>query len=533
MAVRASETTERLRDAGYEGLDDRMLVLDFQAGHEGAAYDEIYRRYAGLARHVAFRILADRDAADEIVQETMLRVYQGLSRFNGRYLLQPWVARIATNVSLDVLRQRQRRPQLSDRSLNELVDEIGWDDQDLDEQIDRILQRDEVRAVLAGLPDHHREALVQREFDGRSHEEIAASLGMTPPQAKALIHRAKGSFRRAWEGEERRSGVAAWLPWFLLPNLFRKLQGATEAAATRVGTSPVVQSIAPVASEQTVSTADKITTAIVVVALASTVGAGTVAVKKARDRGEREAVAAAVAPSSPDASVPTLVPTADEPKAAKEKAAREKAAKEDGKGEKGSDEPKEAEVEVVPAAEESASPTPTPSPTPSPSATESTTPPTPPPAPAWSGTFDSPPQLGRSSLRLTSSMVDGRFQDEIVFSQAAAGRLVAEDGSKGKVSIEYWGSVGGDGTGSISMWLFIDTAVGQFRYDAAAALTSTVVAENGAVTSTFQAPYVLSARPEDIGDMEVPHDGTVTFTLGFWPDGTLYRTAVALDESGA
>ncbi|HYT78608.1 MAG TPA: sigma factor, partial [Actinomycetota bacterium] len=96
MATRVSELGNGVARGGlgtYADLDDRMLVLDFQAGNEGA-FSEIHRRYCGLARHVCQRILRNAEDADEATQEAMLRVYQGLNRFNGRYALQPWVARI-------------------------------------------------------------------------------------------------------------------------------------------------------------------------------------------------------------------------------------------------------------------------------------------------------------------------------------------------------------------------------------------------------------------------------------------------------
>ena len=64
--------------------------------------------------------------------------------------------------------------------------------------MERLVQRDIVIAVLAGLPETHRRALVLRELEGRSHKEIGAELEITPAQAKALIHRAKGTFRREW-----------------------------------------------------------------------------------------------------------------------------------------------------------------------------------------------------------------------------------------------------------------------------------------------------------------------------------------------
>ena len=88
---------------GFAVLDDRVLVLDFQAGNP-QAFVEIHNRYSGLAHQVCRRFLPNAQDADEAFQETMIRAFQGLYRFNGRYALAPWIARIAKNVSLDILR---------------------------------------------------------------------------------------------------------------------------------------------------------------------------------------------------------------------------------------------------------------------------------------------------------------------------------------------------------------------------------------------------------------------------------------------
>ena len=172
-----------------------MLVLDFQAGHP-EAFVEIHRRYGALAKHVCRRFLPNAQDADEAFQETMIRVFQGLFRFNGQFALQPWIARIATNVSLDQIRTRARRPQVDDDAVEEHEREDPTDGPE--ELVERLLERDLVLAVLADLPESHRTALVLRELEGRSHKEIAEAMGITPAQAKALIHRAKGSFRRSW-----------------------------------------------------------------------------------------------------------------------------------------------------------------------------------------------------------------------------------------------------------------------------------------------------------------------------------------------
>src|SRR5438105_11267094 len=90
------------------GITERELVIAFKAG-ERQAYSQIYERSLPVVEHICRRLLKNPDDAKEATQETMLKVLQGLPRFNGRYLLQAWVARIATNVCLDALRSKARR----------------------------------------------------------------------------------------------------------------------------------------------------------------------------------------------------------------------------------------------------------------------------------------------------------------------------------------------------------------------------------------------------------------------------------------
>ncbi len=221
MVIRVPD--QRKTPGGYAALDDRLLVLDFQAGNP-QAFVEIHNRYGALARHVCQRFLPQQQDADEAFQETMIRVFQGLYRFNGRYALQPWIARIAKNVSLDHLRGRARRPQADDSA--PASDELAMPGDEADEIVERLVQRDTVLSVLSDLPETHRRALMLREIEGRSHREVAQEMEISPSQAKALIHRAKGSFRRLWlEKVADRGGLMgfAFLPLLWLAQALERL----------------------------------------------------------------------------------------------------------------------------------------------------------------------------------------------------------------------------------------------------------------------------------------------------------------------
>ena len=194
-------------------LEDKALTLAFQTGDKGA-YQAIYDRYSTRVYNVCRRMLGH-DDAQEAAQETFLRVYQALGRFNGRYQLGPWITRIATNVCLDHLRAKARRP--SDPVPNEVFfeDNLRADEHS---EPERLLIRDsesrQVRKVLAKLPPMHRAAIVLRDFEGLSYQEVAIALSITECQAKALIHRARQNFKRSWS-----KSLSVLVPWRLVDRL--------------------------------------------------------------------------------------------------------------------------------------------------------------------------------------------------------------------------------------------------------------------------------------------------------------------------
>jgi RNA polymerase sigma-70 factor (ECF subfamily) len=179
---------------------DCDLVWAFHQG-DPSAYPEIYRRYRPLVDRVCRRLLCNHADAEEAAQETMLRVLQGLPNFDGTHL-KAWVSRIATNICVDVLRSRARRPMNGDAV--PLTGNGANRGEDPSEIVERLAEEGRVHALLVRLPQEQRVALVLREFEGLSHRQIAVTLGKSPAQVKALLHRARERFRRAWD-EERRS----------------------------------------------------------------------------------------------------------------------------------------------------------------------------------------------------------------------------------------------------------------------------------------------------------------------------------------
>lgn len=187
-----SERGETPLDEKLGELSDKELVIAFKAGDE-AAYDEIYRRYQARIRRICRRMLHDGLDADEATQETFLRSYTALSRFNGQYQLGAWLARIATNICVDQLRVKQRTPD------TEPHEEILMEESAPQRPDQLVAEQIHLSQTLNGIQPLHAEALLLRAVQGLSHEEMAGQLEMTAQQVKSLLHRARTSFRRAWQ----------------------------------------------------------------------------------------------------------------------------------------------------------------------------------------------------------------------------------------------------------------------------------------------------------------------------------------------
>ncbi|MBA2725640.1 MAG: RNA polymerase sigma factor [Actinobacteria bacterium] len=218
---------------GKQVVTDKDLVVAFKAGDRGA-YDAIYDRHQERVRRICYRMLGNKADAEEAAQETFLRTYKALGRFNGQYQLGAWVSRVASNVCLDQLRLRGRtvKTQDVDEEVLQLASPLKLPDLVVEQQID-------VAESLKGIQPLHARALMLRAVAGLSHQEIASELQITPIQAKALLHRARTSFRRVWD---QASGWALAPLGLRLP--FAKKEGAQSGDGFNLlATSPMTTTL--------------------------------------------------------------------------------------------------------------------------------------------------------------------------------------------------------------------------------------------------------------------------------------------------
>lgn len=163
-------------------VDDRILLSAARDG-DLDAFEALVRRHQPAVYRVALRMLgADADAQDA-TQETFVRAWRGLRRFRGDSAVSTWLYRIVTRRCLDLIAARRPTRELEQAELYANDDPAQTAEQ-------RARLRGVTRAI-AGLPGEQRAALVLREFEGLSYEEIAEALHTTVAAVKGRIHRAR------------------------------------------------------------------------------------------------------------------------------------------------------------------------------------------------------------------------------------------------------------------------------------------------------------------------------------------------------
>ncbi len=160
-----------------------------------AAFDPGPYRQA-LLDHVR-SIVRDPAEAEDVLQEVLVKVHQGVEQLRAEAALATWLFRIATHVAIDHLRRRSRQPDLVDDP--QTIDATP-EDEDVP-TLERVVEQQEMSACvqrfLLDLPGVYRAVLLLHDLDGQTATEIAASLGITVGNAKIRLHRARAALRAA------------------------------------------------------------------------------------------------------------------------------------------------------------------------------------------------------------------------------------------------------------------------------------------------------------------------------------------------
>lgn len=193
-------SVKQARVAGWSEIGGREgALIQRCAGGDEIAFAELVGDHQRMVIQLALNLLGDRDEALDLSQEVFLRVFRTIGRFRGQSSLKTWIYRIAVNQARNRHRFWRRRHRADQVSLDAHVATHGDFRSGSESGPDRVLAQKELAArlerALADLPFDQRTAIVLREVDGLSYEEIAYSLGVAVGTVKSRLTRARQTLR--------------------------------------------------------------------------------------------------------------------------------------------------------------------------------------------------------------------------------------------------------------------------------------------------------------------------------------------------
>ncbi len=198
QALRTAVEPQRDR-ASLKQLDDSGVVAAFLAGDK-RAFGELVERYQNRLLNFVYRTTGDRERAEDLVQETFIRVYRHLHRFDQTKKFSTWIYTIASNLAKNELRNRSRNPLVLFQTIKRNWDAdqrpLEWEDNTYrpDDLYRKRHLKSMVDAAVEQLPEHHRTVFLLREMEGKTYEEIADITRTNLGTVKSRLNRARNNF---------------------------------------------------------------------------------------------------------------------------------------------------------------------------------------------------------------------------------------------------------------------------------------------------------------------------------------------------
>lgn len=189
---------EAKREVSRVQLENEQLIVRKATLGDAAAFEQLMRAHEGRMYAVALRMCGNREDALDCTQEAMLRIFRAMGSFKGQSSFATWVYRITMNTCLDELRRRKVRVS---SSLDALLDSGFSPAGDIEDTPEHYAvaseQRRSLEKAIANLPEDMRSAIVLRDVQGFSYEEIADMLSANVGTIKSRISRGREKLREA------------------------------------------------------------------------------------------------------------------------------------------------------------------------------------------------------------------------------------------------------------------------------------------------------------------------------------------------
>ena len=182
----------KTKDGGKTNVSDEQLIAKFQLG-DLQAYDILVRRYKDQLLNFVYRFVGNRTDAEDIVQETFLRVYKNKHMYKEIAKFSTWVYTIAGNLAKTELRRRKRHKIFSvSNFVNEERDyDIPDKDHSPERKVDSSIQEGIIQKAIEKLPTKFKEVIILRDIQGFAYEEISQILNIPLGTVKSRVNRGR------------------------------------------------------------------------------------------------------------------------------------------------------------------------------------------------------------------------------------------------------------------------------------------------------------------------------------------------------
>ena len=197
MRLERSEAAEHRRQLGVR-TDSEVVQASLDG--DSRAFGELVSRYDQRLLNFVYRTIGDRERGQDLVQETFVRVYRHLHRFDQTKKFSTWVYTIASNLAKNELRNRSRNPLVLFQTIKKNWDAdhrpLEWEDTQYkpDDLFRKRHLRQKVEEAVKQLPEHHRIVFVLRELEGKTYEEISEITDCNLGTVKSRLNRARNNF---------------------------------------------------------------------------------------------------------------------------------------------------------------------------------------------------------------------------------------------------------------------------------------------------------------------------------------------------
>lgn len=183
-------STESLKVKDKFKLSDEKLILRFQEGDINA-YNELVKRYKDRLLNFVFRYFNNREQAEDVVQDTLIKLYTHASYYKNIAKFSTWIFTIAKNNALTELRKNKRKQTDSLWTEDGKVIDINSNDQSLEIKVQNEIAIDQLNKFLDEIPENFRMAVVLRDFQELSYDEISKILEIPIGTIKSRINRGR------------------------------------------------------------------------------------------------------------------------------------------------------------------------------------------------------------------------------------------------------------------------------------------------------------------------------------------------------